>query len=370
MIVVVFFLFYLFHKAFSRYASTEDAQQILFPVVLVAFFFLSRVVNINIPTHIYFVSLSLWVLLLFRVECMDSRGFFTGRVVIGRLQDDPYGLEGRSLFRSLQKIARTYNLPGPALLPLYDSLPTISPRDSELKIARHRLRYSVPALEIYGSTKQYLLKLNQISHSDMSGCAQHTAPDLCESEEIEKERILFIPSPVWPSEYLAISSYPSIVKIQSAPHYTKQHYIEWLSAYLSSEISTKPEIRFDVLYEAAALEGLEVQSPERVFVKILLSYEEILSFVSDGSAYHIVSAKERLAELLYLVKKIKNPELHGFAYNLYAISLIYVDSSEAALESAKKTLSYVESAKDISRFQRRIASHNLSVLSLGTEHRQ
>ena len=160
--LIFFVAFFIVSKCISVSYSIEDSQQVIFPVLIVAFYFLLRKSRIKIPAFIFITTFLIWIFLLFRVSLMINLGYFEGRVIIGRLADDKYGFEARELYKSLQKIALTYHLPGPALLPIANAYK--SDADSRF-VAKNSVfghfNFSgsgTPSLVIYGNAKDFFLQ--------------------------------------------------------------------------------------------------------------------------------------------------------------------------------------------------------------------
>ncbi len=365
--LIFFVAFFIVSKCISVSYSIEDSQQVIFPVLIVAFYFLLRKSRIKIPAFIFITTFLIWIFLLFRVSLMINLGYFEGRVIIGRLADDKYGFEARELYKSLQKIALTYHLPGPALLPIANAYK--SDADSRF-VAKNSVfghfNFSgsgTPSLVIYGNAKDFFLQFPKIKVAALRSCEEiGKSNTLCAAGD-ENSNLGFIPVKYSNGVFLAVPGMPQQLTIPREPKYAISHYIEWLSAYYSPLINTSEEVRRDVLFEASTVHGLPYGEIERTFAKILLSYEQITNLDYAKNGYQIENSKKRLSTLLRFVKGFKDPELYGIVLNLIAIADIHdAEFRGVSYDVAISRLKAIMGSKNVSSHQKDIASYNLGTI--------
>lgn len=297
---------------------------------------------------------------------MIHLGYFEGRVIIGRLTADKYGFEARELHKSLQKIALTYHLPGPALLPITSEYKNSKESDADTKSHIFNLtKHGSPSIIIYGNSEDLFLRLPKIKKTGLVDCSDLNSElsiPFCKEGESDSE-INFLPIKYSKGLFLAIPSMPQQLTISREPKYAISHYIEWLSAYYSPLINNTEEVRRDVLFEASTVNGLPYGKIERTFSKILLSYEQLTSPDFSHSSYQIETSNKRLKSQLRFVKNFKDPELYGLVLNLLAITEVYrADYQGKDYAEAKTQLKAIINSKKVSDRQKNIASYNLGMI--------
>lgn len=347
-LLIVSILFAIAYSYFSSCLTIEDAQQFLFPFFIIIVFFSSQLFRFKIPTLLLIISLIFWIGFLYRVKLMDKTGFFEGRIILGRFSDDYYGFEGRKLYKTLQKIAKTYHLPGPALLPIS--------RDS--KFDSNFNSNAKPALEIYGDKGTYDLIFPRVNYSGLIYCNGRS--EVCPEDFSTEAKLM----PYFKDNEIkiAIPEYPNRITIARKPGYVIEHFIEWMSAYFSSQINFTTSVREDVLYEAATLEGLPVQRQERIFAKIMISYEQVANFAHDKSLFYIKDSSRRLAEVLEIIKIKKDPELYALSTNLLAVDKILLSQRPQDLVEVEDLLLKLSLNEKVSKSQRAVAAYNIATI--------
>lgn len=346
----------------------EDIQKIVFFVLLVFLFLFSRVFLRAIPASLFFVAFLGWLFLSFRTDVMRELGFFSGRVVIGKFDEDVHGLEGRELYQELRKIAVTYSLPGPVVLPVKESSFRMSGASMrnlsvELKEDRWRSVLHAPSMFIFANESKYQV---YFPHFSMTSDGVSDGFKGMSDEDIKRAKFYN-----YETGAIHIKGYekpfllpyiPQSLSFPKTPPKVMYHYLAWLSAFFHQEIRKDPIAAVDVINEAARIRGPWKSQIPRVFARYLFTLQEFVLWGGDLSDYEVDTLRARLARALQGLVAFPDQELTVQILTLDALCLLSKVGDQDAYNQALEQLYKIISDEKIPYAHKYAALYNVGVL--------
>lgn len=329
----------------------EDAQRFAFPFYVIFVYLLTRKLKPRMPAYYILILALVFTVFSFRLPIMRELGYFEGRVIVGKFEEDSHGYEARRLVQSLKTLGRTYNLPGPSLLPI---TPKDILKDSWLN------GKSIPSLAIFGDGGENLKVFFPLKTEHFSEL------------EAVKARAESYPFPGNGNLWLNIKPYskpfvlpysPSSLIIPRSPDAVMEHYIAWLSAFFNETIASNPIARIDVVNEAARVGGPWKSQVPKAFARYLFSYQELVMGVDMMGSGEIQIAIDRLDRALSGLRFEKKGHLYSNIITLKALLIL----KQGEYEAHDKAIGLLKSLVDNQEIPLNIkisAAYNLSILYL------
>ncbi len=330
----------------------EDIQKYLFFIFIICLFIFSRFFIHRVPGILFVLAVFCWLVLAFRIPVMHALGFFSGRIVIGKFDNDAHGLEARELYQGLRKIGLTYNLPGPVALPLSKGTFENSAYRRMEKEFSWKKSSRTPALFIFSNNSHYEVHFPQIFLSSVS------SPDVDIDLPGNFERVTL---KGFKKDFL-LPYIPEYLVVPETPALVIYHYLSWLSAFFHSEIRRDPVSVIDVINEAARISGPWSSQLPRVFARYLFTLQEFVLWHQGITDYEVDLLRARLGRAMRGLEAYPNQELEVQIRTLDALCMLARYGDRESFDSARSILGRIVSDDSIPIKVKLPAIYNLGVL--------
>ncbi len=349
----------------------EDLQFLYFPLVLLVVFNIPSLKRFAVPKSLLVLAVGLWLLAAANVE-----GFFPGfskqaSVVVARLQSDSSGMEARSLFLRLNKIARTYHLPSAEMM-----------RKSfgDESSARDWFNKNPSRSLLIRGEPSWLSVVFRASPQDYLAPILNSQERVLDTTETEyamrwgltaREDVVFVSLPGTSGPY-ALLYQTAAVDVPGEPEELARHWLAWLAAALPTETTPIDSVeaeasffstRLDALNEASLISGPWKTDSPRAFSDYLAGTLSLLQSLSSSS-FNSTEPLRRLRTAAGRVSHFTSPELFTSIFNNAALAMLTQARTKEDYRKAREWLLSATTAEDqaLDSVPMRAAFYNLSML--------